>query len=174
MTQTPAKRTAVIGNAGAGKTTLSRILAVKRGLPLIHVDSIQFLPGMKIRPHAESIRALLEIQAQEKWIIDGYGPLDILEQRLQRAEEIIFIDWPLWRHYWWAGKRQIQSLWSPRTELPAGCREASLEQTMKLFKTIGRVHRQMRPELLRILNRPGLQEKSVHIRRWQEWTQWTR
>jgi adenylate kinase family enzyme len=161
--KTPQK-IAIIGNAGAGKTTLGRKLSQKMSLPLTPVDSIQFLSGMKIRPRAESIQMLTEIQAGERWIIDGYGPLDILEKRLQAADQIILLDWPLWQNYFWATKRQIKSLWSPRAELPADCREATWSQTMKLYKTIGRVHNQMRPELLRILQRENLRDKVIRVK----------
>ncbi|WP_413560931.1 adenylate kinase [Bdellovibrio sp. HCB209] len=164
MTSEP-RKIAVIGNAGAGKTVLSRRLAKRWGIQVTHVDSIQFLPGMKIRPHKESIAMLNEVQAAESWIIDGYGPLDILEKRLQLADQIIFLDYPLWRHYWWATKRQIQNLWSPRKELPEGCDEVSWEQTKKLYKTIKNVHRLMRPEMIRILQRDYLKDKVVWVHR---------
>lgn len=163
------KRIAVIGNAGAGKTTLSRLLAKKYNLPITHVDTIQFTAGMNIRPHAESISTLTDIQAQEEWLIDGYGPLDILIQRLNLADQIIFIDFPIWRHYWWATKRQITSLWSPRKELPPNCNDATLQQTLKLYKTIWKVHTQMRPEMLRILSRENFKSKVISIHNLADW-----
>jgi hypothetical protein len=163
------KRLTVIGNACAGKTTLSRILAARYHLPLIHVDSIQFDEGMKIRPHAESISILTEVQAQEKWLIDGYGPLDILIARLEKAEKIIFIDFPLWRHYFWAFKRQVKSLWSPRPELPQGCNEATFKQTLQLFKSIRKVHTKMRPEMIRILSQDRFKSKLIFIRTLTDW-----
>lgn len=160
---------AVIGNAGGGKTTLSRKLSQQLGVPLHHVDSYQFLAGMRIRPHQETIKILREIQAKDHWLIDGYGPLDIIEQRFQLADQIIFIDFPLWRHYWWSLKRQINSLWFPRQELPPECFEANFHQTYKLFRTIWKVHTKMRPELLRILSRPNLREKVCHIRTYRDY-----
>lgn len=159
----------MIGNAGAGKTTLSRALAEIHGLPLFPVDSIQFLPGMKIRPHKESIEILRGIQAQAQWLVDGYGPLDILQERLAAAERVVFIDFPLWRHYWWCTKRQISVLWSPRSELPQGCQEATWSQTMKLYKTLWQVHTKMRPEMLRILNREELRKKVIFVRSLKSW-----
>lgn len=166
---TEVQRVAVIGNAGGGKTTLSRRLAEIHSLPLTHVDAIQFLPGMKIRPYRESIDILKKIQEQESWLIDGYGPLDILELRFQKAEQIVFIDLPLWRHYWWATKRQIKSLWLRREELPEGCEEFSLAHTLKLYKTLWRVHQQMRPELIKILVRESNKNKTIYIRTLREW-----
>jgi adenylate kinase family enzyme len=162
-------RIAVIGNAGGGKTTLARRLAEIHSLPLTHVDAIQFLPGMVIRPHQESMGLLREIQDQEKWIIDGYGPLDILQERFSKSERIVLIDFPIWRHYWWCTKRQIKNLWSRRSELPEGCNEATWSQTVKLYKTLWQVHTKMRPELLRILAREAHKEKVLAVRTLSEW-----
>lgn len=160
---------AVVGNSCSGKTVLSRKLAQKMNLPLTHVDSIQFLPGMKIRPHKESIQQLQAIQQQNDWIIDGYGPLDILEERFRLADKIVFIDFPLWRNFWWCTKRQIQNLWSTRAELPEGCDERSFKHITKQYKSIWKAHKLMRPELLRILKRKDLDEKVIHIRTLGEW-----
>jgi adenylate kinase family enzyme len=168
------KRIAVIGNAAAGKTTLSRILAARHQLPLTHVDSVQFIAGMNIRPHDQSIAILSQAQSQERWIIDGYGPLDILQDRLEKAEKIIFIDLPLWRHYWWATKRQIKGLWSPRAELPAYCDDVTVKQTLLLFKSIWKVHKKMRPEMLKILAREKLKAKVLVIRSLSEMRDMTR
>jgi adenylate kinase family enzyme len=162
-------KVAVVGNAGAGKTTLTQSLAQIHGLPITHVDTIQFLAGMKIRPHAESIAQLNAIQAQEKWIIDGYGPLDIIEKRFQAADRVVFIDFPIWRHYWWCTKRQIKNAWSKREELPEGCDEFSYAQTVKLYRTLWTVHTKMRPELLKIFGRENLKHKMVYIRTYSEW-----
>jgi adenylate kinase family enzyme len=160
---------AVIGNAGGGKSTLSRRLAVQLKVSWTPVDAIQFLPGMKIAPHAQSIQVLREVQGREAWIIDGYGPLDILQERLLLADRIIFIDLPLWRHAWWCTKRQIKSLWSPREELPEGCREATLSQTMKLYKSLWKVHIKMRPELIRILQGEKLRSKVIWVQDLKAW-----
>jgi adenylate kinase family enzyme len=165
------QKIAVIGNAGAGKTTLSRRLHEIYQIPLTHVDSIQFVAGMQIRPYKESIQMLNQIQDQDSWIIDGYGPLDILQPRLQKADRIVFIDFPIWRHYWWCTKRQIQNIWSRRQELPEECNELTWQHTLKLFKTIHRVHKLMRPELLRILQREQLKNKVVRISHLKEWNE---
>ena len=157
------QKISVIGNAGGGKTILSRRLAARYSLPVTHVDSIQFLSGMKIRPHQESILALRDIQTKSQWIIDGFGPLDILVERLKLSDVIVFIDLPIWRHFWWSALRQMQNIFSKRVELPDGCNEASVAQTIKLFKTIWQVHTKMRPEMKRILARSEFTNKVVTI-----------
>lgn len=160
---------AVIGNGGGGKTTLSRRLAELHQLPLTHVDSIQFVPGMQIRNLEDTRRILNEMTSQEQWLIDGFGPLDLIEQRFMMADRIVFVDFPLWRHYWWCSKRQIKSLWSPRSELPSGCNEATVAHTIKLFKTLWRVHTKMRPELMKWFERPQLKPKMTVIKNLKEW-----
>lgn len=148
---------------------MSRALAQIWNLPLVHVDSLQFLPGMKIRPLPEVREALQYFENQERWLIDGYGPLDMLENRLRRADRIVFIDLPLWRHQWWLLKRQIKNLWSRRTELPQGCDERNWRHTRKMYQVLQSAHRQMRPELLRILNRSEFKDKVVIVRTLRQW-----
>jgi adenylate kinase family enzyme len=44
------RRVLVTGMAGAGKSTFSRSLAAKTGLPLIHLDVHSWKPGFQITP----------------------------------------------------------------------------------------------------------------------------
>lgn len=164
------QKIAVIGNIAGGKTLLSNRLGLLLDIPVTHIDSIQFLPGMMVRPYKESIEKINSItDSQSKWLIDGFGPLDILEKRLRLADAIIFIDFPLWRHYWWCTKRQIKNLWSPRKELPNGCNELTYYHTKKLFKTLWQIHTKMRPEMIRILSRENIKNKVIFISNLQEW-----
>lgn len=171
MNKSEPTRLAVIGNGGGGKTTLSRRLSQLYGLPLTHVDSIQFLPGMTIRPLDQTRETLSAVTAKEKWLIDGFGPLDMIEKRFVDSSDIVFVDFPIWRHFWWCFKRQIKSIWWTRQELPNGCNEATVEHTIKLFKTLWRVHKKMRPELLKLLNRPEIHPKVRIIHTLGDWQQ---
>lgn len=157
------KKISVIGNACSGKTTLSRELAQKYHLPLIHVDSIQFLQGMKLRDPEQTRSMLEEISNKNEWIIDGFGPLKIIEKRFQKADIIIFIKFPLWRVYWWCIKRQFKSLFIQRTELPEHCFEATIPQTIRLFKTIWNVNFGMWPQLERIFQKEIYNKKIIYV-----------
>lgn len=152
----------IIGNCCSGKTHLSQKLSIRLNLPLYCVDGIQFDQNLKILPHNETIKKLQEIEQTEKWIIDGYGPLDILEARFLKSDLIIFLDPPLWVNYFLLFYRQIKNIWWPRKELPSGSDELTWQHTKKLFKTIWKVHKQMRPELIRILGRHS--EKTLTLR----------
>ncbi len=162
------KKISVIGNACSGKTRLSRALAERYKLPLTHVDSIQFLAGMKIREPAETRKILEDVSNREVWIIDGFGPLRIIEDRFQKSDVVVFIRFPLWRNYWWCIKRQIKGLFFRREELPEGCFESTFGQTMKLGKTIWNVHHGMWPQLDRIFLQNIYKNKIIYIRNLSE------
>ena len=162
-------RIAIIGNGGGGKTTLARILAARHGLSLTHVDSIQFLPGMVYRGDLETSQILKRLAAEERWLIDGFGSWEVIEKRFRRADLVVFVDFPLWRHYWWCTKRQVKSLWRPRTELPEGCDEATLAYTWRLYKILWRVHTQIRPRLLVLFAEPAMRPKVRVVRTVRDW-----
>lgn len=161
------QRVVVIGNAAGGKTRLSRNLAQRYGLPVFHVDSLQFFVDeqakLRMRPFQQTLHELDQIQLAERWIIDGFGPLDHLQQRFSLADKIVLIDLPLRVHYFWAVKRIIGLIFKARPELPIGAQELRLDHLLKLFDSIKKYHRLMRPELLRILARPANSAKLVHI-----------
>ena len=126
------RKIAVIGNACSGKTKLSRALAAMYNLPLVHVDSIQFLVDMKLRDPADT-RKILELKSNDDaWVIDGFGPLKIIENRFQKADVVVFVRFSQWRNYWWCFKRQIKGLFARRSELPEGCFESTFSQTFNI------------------------------------------
>lgn len=164
------QKIAIIGNGGGGKTTLSRLLGARFELPVTHVDSIQYLPGLQVRDRDETSSLLYAIASQPRWIIEGFGTLEVMHKRFEQADKVIFVDFPLWRHYWWCLKRQVITIWKPRSELPENCREATIAQTVKLFKILWRVHTEIRPQLLKIFSDPAIDGKLLRIRSLREWT----
>lgn len=157
------KKIQIIGNAASGKTWLSRHLAEKHALPLIHIDSIQFLPGLQLRPFQETEDILREKMSQDSWIVDGMGPLGSLQERFFAADRIVFVDLPISQIYRWALKRQFENLFWQRSELPKDCSELSWGHSKKLFSTIHKIHHQMRPELLKMLTDPFLAQKVIMV-----------
>ena len=86
---------------------LCRKLSQALDIPLFPIDRMQWKPGWVPAPYAEIKIEHDRILAQEKWILDGWGPWDLIEQRFQVADTIIFVDLPLAVHYWWSIKRQL-------------------------------------------------------------------
>lgn len=82
----------LMGNAGAGKSTMSRQLVGDRDVAVLSLDEIAWEAGTTRRPHAESV-ALLKtfIQQNESWIIEGcYG--DLIEAALPYCDELRFLN----------------------------------------------------------------------------------
>ncbi|WP_198929197.1 hypothetical protein [Marinobacter sp. X15-166B] len=82
----------LMGNAGAGKTTLSRKLAAGRDIPCLSLDQVAFTAGVHRRPLADSIKAVLDfIAANDNWIIEGCYA-DIIEPILAHCETLVFLN----------------------------------------------------------------------------------
>ncbi len=156
------QRIAVIGNAGGGKSVLCRQLSQALNIPLFPIDRMQWKPEWVAAPYAE-IKAQHDIiLAQEQWIIDGWGPWDLIEQRFQAADTIIFVDHPLVVHYWWSVKRQLRCIFAPRVDGLDGC--PMLPVTGRLLRMIWRIHHQLRPRLLDLVERQRAEKRVVHIK----------
>ena len=88
------QRVMIIGPCGAGKSTLSFDLAERLGLPLIHMDKLNWQPGW-VDEGNDRLRRLLAIEiAKPRWLIEGnYGAT--MAMRLERADTVIYLDYPL-------------------------------------------------------------------------------
>ena len=145
-------RIAIIGNAGGGKTTLARTLARTLGLPVTHVDSIEYQSEWNETPVAESDARLAEIAQGQYWIIEGFGSNSAIENRLELADTAIHVDFPFWRHLWWVTKRQSKAYEGQRIELPENCPEFSLIFTRELVKFMWKVHREKTPLFRKLMS----------------------
>jgi adenylate kinase family enzyme len=88
------QRILIIGPCGSGKSTLARELGPKLGLPVFHMDQLNWKPGW-VESSKDEIRGrLASITADDRWLIDGnYG--GTLEPRLERADTVLYLDYPI-------------------------------------------------------------------------------
>ena len=84
----------VIGSPGAGKSTFSRMLRDRTGLPLYYLDRIWHRPDKTTVPKEEFDAALSEILKTDRWIIDGNYQRTI-EMRLKACDTVFLLDLPL-------------------------------------------------------------------------------
>lgn len=119
---TDPQRIMIIGQPGSGKSTLARALGEKLSLPIIHVDLIHWQPGWTERPSAEKSRLCHEIHMQEKWVFEG-GHSRTWEERLSRADTLIWLDFPLSVRAFRVVKRTLQHYGRSRPDLPENCPE---------------------------------------------------
>jgi adenylate kinase family enzyme len=154
-------RVAIIGNAGGGKSTLCRKLSRALGIELFPIDRIQWKPGWVPAPYKEIKQHHDEILEHNRWIIDGWGPLDLITERFEAADTIIFVDHPLHIHYWWSLKRQLRCLFQSRPDGPEGC--PMIPMTWPLLKMIWAIHYHARPQLLELVNSYRDKKQVFHI-----------
>lgn len=82
----------LLGNAGAGKSTLARKLLTKQPAARLSLDEVAFQAGTQRRPLQESIDEVKRFIANhESWIIEGCYA-DIIEPILAECEELIFLN----------------------------------------------------------------------------------
>jgi adenylate kinase family enzyme len=138
------KKVAVFGNAGGGKSTLSERLSEITGLPLYILDKIQYQSGGAKVPPEDYQRVHQQILATDQWIIDGFGCLGTLWTRLNETDSLVFIDLPLYVHFWWVTKR----LFTGYFNLPAGWPEKSpiLKSSITSYRALWLCHKLLTPK----------------------------
>lgn len=89
----PYKRVLIIGNGGAGKSTLAVKISEKFKLPAVHLDRLWWLEGWRNRSE-EQFDELLDKQLEKsEWVIDG-NYRRTFSHRLEYADFCIFLDYP--------------------------------------------------------------------------------
>lgn len=115
------KRVMVIGNAGGGKSRLARRLSDRLELPLTEIDRIRWRPGWERIPEEEFTTIHQQVISKHKWVIDGWGSPQSVEDRMDACDTIILVDLPFRNHLLWALKRQITSFLTHGRDDPEGC-----------------------------------------------------
>ena len=150
------RRVVVSGMAGAGKSTFSRALSAKTGLPIVVLDVHFWLPGWAEPAEAEWREKQKRLLAGDDWIADGnyHATLDL---RLERADTVVFLDIRWWICAWRALVRGVRTR-PVDFELPNGCDESRLRRLRDewcLVWRIWRVRRSEREKELKILSQHG-------------------
>lgn len=116
------KRVLIIGSGGSGKSTLALRLQKITGLPLVHLDRMYWHPGWEKTPKDEWLAKIAEITAADEWILDGNfdGTLD---ERLTRADTVIFLDLPRYLCIFRVIKRRLSYRGTNRPDMSEGCNE---------------------------------------------------
>lgn len=153
------RRVLVSGLAGAGKSTFSRALSAKTGLPLIHLDIHFWEPGW-VKPTVEEWREKQRgLLSGDEWIADGnyHATLDL---RLERADTVVYLDTPWWvcaRRALVRGVRERPAGF----ELPNGCDESALRRLRDEWGLVWRIWRLRRSD--RELEFKTLSRRGNHV-----------
>ena len=151
-------RVMVIGGCGAGKSTLSFELAERLNLPVFHLDQLFWRPGWVQADKNEWIARHREIIDRPRWLIDG-NYASTMDERLEQADLIVWLDMPRWRCILGILKRRWQYRGRTRPDMNEGCRERI---NWEFLKYVWNFHRDNRPELLKKL-KTFQGRKTIHI-----------
>jgi adenylate kinase family enzyme len=117
-----ARKVAVIGTTGSGKTTFARRLADRLGVIHIELDALHHGPNWTEAPAEEFRESVAVALAAAGWVADGNYGGKLGDLVLERAELIVWLDPPfhtILRRLWRRTLDRVRN----RTELWAGNRE---------------------------------------------------
>ena len=143
-------RCSIIGNAGGGKSILSRALASKTDIPLHEMDTYLWKENLQSVPSDTFIAQHDKLIANERWIIDGFGIPESIVPRFDRSTHIVFVDLPIWLHFAIAAERQMAWKEGTQKHPPGGM--SSPPPTKHLFEMMWRIHTELRPRILDMLD----------------------
>jgi adenylate kinase family enzyme len=149
---------AVIGCGGAGKSTFSTKLSRIIGIPIYHLDALNWKPGWVPTPKDEWDNIMKNLVKKEEWIIDGnYG--STIDIRLKKADTIIFLNMPTYTCIYRIFKRRIVYNNKSRPDMNEGCPE---HLNLDYIKWVWNYNRERRNKILEKLKTYSNQ-KSVII-----------
>jgi adenylate kinase family enzyme len=156
-------RVVVGGGSCAGKTTFSRMLAARMGVPVIELDSLFHGPNWTPTPREVFRERVLAATRGDSWVIDGnYSP--IRDVTWGRADTFIWLDPSapvvLWRLFKRTNARirSGEELWNGNRET---FRNAYLSRD-SLYLWVFRSHWKRRREWPRVLAQPEYRHLLVH------------
>ncbi len=116
------KRIAIIGISGSGKSTVSRIVTAKTGLPLLHMDQHFWKGNWEAVPEPEYLKAHETLIQKDEWIIEGYIDSK-MSDRIKAADLVLYLDYGGIHCGVGVIKRWIKHRKENRPELPRGALE---------------------------------------------------
>jgi len=153
-------RILIIGCSGGGKSTLTRALHEKLGLPVTHLDVLWWKPGWVESTYDEFRPKVAAACAEDRWIIDG-NFATTFDIRMPRADTVIWIDQPRWLCLWRAFWRTTSQYGVNRPDLAPGCPE---KYDWEFYKFIWNYRRDNNPKIEQGIAQYGVHAKFFRLR----------
>ena len=138
------KKVIIIGCPGSGKSTVSRTLHNKTGIPLYHLDMMYWNADKTTVEKSVFLERLSVVLEKDEWIIDGnYG--STMELRMAVCDTVIFLDYPL--DVCLDGIRERRG--KPRSDMPW----IETEEDAEFIEFIKNYNEQQKPKVLELLEK---------------------
>ena len=146
------KKVIIIGCCGSGKSTFARQLHACTGIPLFHLDQLNWNENKTTVEKEVFLKRVQDVIQKDSWIIDGnYG--SSIEMRMQACDTVFFLDYPV--------DICIQGIHEQvgkvRTDIPW----VEDEVDEDLIEFVRNYEKEDRPEILELLSK--YKEKDIHI-----------
>jgi adenylate kinase family enzyme len=138
------KKIIVIGCPGSGKSTVSRALHNKTGIPLCHLDMMYWNADKTTVEKSVFLERLSAVLEKDKWIIDGnYG--STMELRMAACDTVIFLDYPI--EICLDGIKERRG--KPRSDMPW----IEIEEDSEFIEFVKSFNEQQKPKVLELLEK---------------------
>ena len=146
------KRVIVIGCPGSGKSTISRKLHNKTGIPLYYLDMMYWNADKTTVEKSVFLERLSDVLEKDEWIIDG-NYSSTMELRMVACDTVIFLDYPL--DVCLDGIRERRG--KPRSDMPW----IETEEDEEFIEFIKSYNEQQKPIVIELLEKYG--DKNIVI-----------
>ena len=146
------KRIIVIGCPGSGKSTFSRALHKKMGIPLYHLDMMYWNADRTTVEKSVFLDRLSKILTKDEWIIDG-NYSSTMERRLAACDTVFFLDYPL--------DVCLEGIKERRGQVRSDMPWIEHEEDMSFVAFIKNYRAEERPKVLALFEK--YKDKAVHI-----------
>ena len=138
------KKVIVIGCPGSGKSTVSRALQNKTGIPLYHLDMMYWNADKTTVEKSVFLEQLFAVLEKDEWIIDG-NYASTMELRMEACDTVIFLDYPL--EVCLDGIRERRG--KPRSDMPW----IETEEDAEFIEFIKNYNEQQKPIVIELLGK---------------------
>lgn len=141
------QRIVVLGNAGSGKSTFSRLLGERLSIPVVYLDKLFWEPNWS-KPAPEVFRQRVETAVSgSAWICEGNYHRRTFDLRLPKADLVVWMDTPRIQCMKRVAMRSLLN--KPREDLPVGCSERIDAEFLAFLRYVWTFDSLVRPQIER-------------------------
>ncbi|WP_092042486.1 AAA family ATPase [Methylobacterium pseudosasicola] len=156
------RRINVLGNAGSGKSTLARKIGERLQIPVVHLDKFFWEPGWREADPDLFRQRVASAVCGDAWVCEGNYAARTFDLRVPQADLTIWLDTP--RLICAARVISRSTAIRNRPDLPVGCQEGNIRNTIELLRDVWRFDATRRGRIDRELSRWGKEEAVLHLK----------